>query len=214
MKKIYLIDTGVNFLDTINLYSYNGTYHDPCGHGTPVAHIIRSMSKAPIVNIKIPEKPTAKDLVQALLFVSTQAPGIASINWVVEFNESIKLSLQTLLDQGFIIVSPVGNFAEDFSNYLPASMHGVISVGSINKSGNIASHCNFSKIKNIDFYANGTNIQTVNHLGDPYSMSGTCAAAAQVTGLLSRSFFDARPNYKVQKHLNKIKSFYAAQIQK
>lgn len=212
MRKIYLIDSGVNVIDTTPGYSAYGDFADHAGHGTSMAYIIRSVTSAEIVNVKIPSNPSIFDIVSALSYLLQQEPGIISANWIVEYRDEISTLLDCLADRGFTIVSPVGNSSTDFSMLLPACNLNVICVGSINKSGKIASHCNFSKTRNIDLYANGTNISTIDHNGKPILITGTSAASALVSGLLSRSFFDNRNVNQVNRHLTVIRKFYSRQV--
>ena len=212
MRRIYLIDSGINIIDSTDGYSKTGDFGDDDGHGTSMAYIIRSVSKCEIVNIKIPREPTALDIVDSLSAIVEMRPGIVSANWVVQCHHEIDAALNQLLDLGFDIVSPVGNTTGDFSQLLPASNPRVIAVGSINKSGIIASHCNFSKTKKIDLFANGTNISAINHTGKQITITGTSAASALVAGLLSRTFFNARSYQKVSRHLAHIKCAYARQL--
>ncbi|MGA1048158.1 MAG: S8 family serine peptidase, partial [Minisyncoccia bacterium] len=100
--------------------------------------------------------------------------------WCIPFNKRLNDLLTELTEQGITIVASAGNFHEPIENYSPASAMGVITVGTLNKSGLIAALSNYSNSKSI-VWIPGTNYNVGyrNSSGTSISAAIYCAFLAE-----------------------------------
>lgn len=172
-------------------------YNDQ-GHGTLVASIIGSQA-----NIQIPVQGIAPNAeLYALKYADGTQGGVAStivkaINWSIENNmdiinissglktdvSALHKAIKQAVSKGILIVASAGNDGQSEKSRFPARYTEVISVGSINKYGDISSFSN--NLKGINFVAPGEEILAFNQLGKVKAVNGTSFSAPHITALLA-----------------------------
>jgi hypothetical protein len=179
---IYVIDTG-----------YSGKHldvqanPDTVGHGTAMINLIKVY--APVVKVEclsiteLMNKRAVLDIFDDLK--SKLLPhDIVLIPWVVGRDHDIDQRVNALARDNVIVCS-AGNFSSSVDLYSPAGASGVITVGCLNKTSNLASMSNYgSESKEIAFMY-GTSIH-IDSIHGVMNVSGTSASASIYAALLSR----------------------------
>ncbi|MBQ0141047.1 MAG: S8 family serine peptidase [Kurthia sp.] len=168
------------------------------GHGTSVASIIASNQSGHSAVQGI--APNAE--LYALKYADGTKSGVASsivkaINWSIENQmDIINISSGLTTDvkalhqavkaahaKGIFIVASAGNDGQFKKTRFPARYAEVISVGSVNKYGDLSSFSN--NLNGINFAAPGEGVQTLSQSGKIRTVNGTSFSAPHVTGLLA-----------------------------
>lgn len=184
--------TTINEADHIDR-GYNGQ-----GHGTSVASIIAGQANGQSVMRGI--APEAE--LYALKYADGTKSGLASaiiksINWAIEHKmDIINISSGLTTDvhalhqavknahaKGIFIIASAGNDGQFNKARYPARYAEVISVGSINKYGDLSSFSN--NMSGINFAAPGEEILALNQEGKSRTVNGTSFSAPHITGLLA-----------------------------
>lgn len=100
--------------------------------------------------------------------------------WAIDANNKIDDLFEELSEKCFVVVA-AGNTGELIDKYTPARAYGVHTIGSLNKTGNKASHSNYSQDKEI-IWVPGTNYAINGEF-----RSGTSIAAALYTSFLAEA---------------------------
>jgi len=199
--KVGIVDTGIdldhpdlkeNIKGSFNAISSRKSGNDDNGHGTHVAGIIGAAKNGIGVVGMVPNA----DLYAIKVLDSTGngyiSDIIEGIDWAVKNNMDIlNMSFGTTTDSqslheaiikasqaGIILLAAAGNNYGGACEY-PAKYAEVISVGAIDRSGNIT---DFSAITGVDTWAPGTRIYSTGIDGGYVEMDGTSMAAPHWVG--------------------------------
>ena len=186
-NKLAIIDTGSNSADSkLSVLDHNG--EDANGHGTFMTNIIKNISDSHVTSIKALDKRgrgQISDVFAALnLIKNLDVDAVLMAMSMPDRKEAvfIKDIIKELSDNNIKIVASAGNNDKDASNYVPANLDEVITVGSLNED--------LSKNK----YSNyGPKV-------DAYVVEGTTsAAAARFIAMMSvNQFKDTYKDYKIE----------------
>ena len=155
--RIVIIDTGVNGAD--EAYSVIGTdVKDKNGHGTFMADLIKeSTDKAYIISVKAigdNGKGNVSDVYTALQYAADQKPDIILMAISIKDKPDEYAALRTLVKDTAsktVLVASAGNNNADASNYLPAGIEGVITIGAVKSDYYKTATSNYGDA--VDYYA-------------------------------------------------------------
>jgi len=174
---------------------------DTQGHGTMVSSSIAAVANnglgiagaAGMANVKIApyrigDATLNNDAVYAAIMDAANREEVRIINLSIgsyEYNASQAEAIAYAISKGKIIIAAAGNHGEEIAGvdpyYYPASYPGVISVGSLGLSGEIASFSQYNDA--VDFYAPGESLMVMRP-GNSYGWEdGTSFSAAIVSGI-------------------------------
>lgn len=209
--KIAVLDTGIclnhpdlinNIKGEVNIINKGKSANDDNGHGSHVAGILA----ASINNFGVVGMIPDADL-YAVKVLDSNGDGYVSdiiegIDWSMKNNISIlNMSFGTIKpsqalhdiiikakNAGITMVAAAGNTYGGLCEY-PAAYSEVISVGSINKDGNIST---FSAKQEVDVFAPGEEIYSTYKESRYINMDGTSMAAPHIVGqlILNKSLFE------------------------
>lgn len=151
---IYLLDSGVDITHpeftnrtVVNLFSFNNDPTDFNGHGTALASAMVGatcgITTATVKSAKIfdSRQPTLlSDMLAAFNAVLTdyinngQKTSIVNLSWTVSKNEYLDDKINTLIDQGLIVVAAAGNNGTPIQDVTPVCVERVIKVGAYNQN--------------------------------------------------------------------------------
>lgn len=207
--KIAIIDSGCfphQDLREKLLYGKNFTFegnsqntNDNMGHGTHVAGIIHNIvPEAELLIVKVLDRNgtgDSYDIIEGLYYAIEQKADIInlSLSCPSDFDEVVD-ALEDVsyyaLEENIPIIAAAGN-DKDYIEYPAAfseSIPNIISVGSLNKDGNISE---FSP-SNCDIYTVGENVYST-YPNDSYEyMTGTSMSTAKVTGYIAKELMENR----------------------
>ena len=163
---VYLVDTGLyaeheQFAGRSinNLYSnFSGDFSDTVGHGTAVASVIigntQGVSKDAILhNVKLFNGATGDitigEIIDALDAVLTHhnslSPSLAKVvclPWVTNQNNFLDNKITELNNSNLIVIASAGNNGDNISNYSPAAVSAVITVGAYDQDYGVTAFTN------------------------------------------------------------------------
>lgn len=210
---IYMVDSGIK-LDCpelsnataenriVNLYSHDGDFSDPTGHGTGLTSLIVGntvgVSVGAIVkNVKIPmgNQTTILELLKAFNAVledHNQSPTVVKVvncSWTVPKSSTLDTKITELKDRGLIVVAAAGNNKIDADTLSPVGLNSVIGVGAmdvfdrvIDWGENIGSNWG----EEVDLFAPGIDVTISNLDGDLVQVSGTSLSAAITSAVVAQ----------------------------
>ncbi len=153
-------------------------------HSWGTIHAIERVTTVKYDLYSLPDVVTEESIIEKMdLAYNNSCPGdILLLPWVVSNSKIINEKIDSLLLK-FTIVAAAGNHSKDIESFSPANHPGIITVGCLNKSGQVAALSNTSGDSARPLaWAPGTNF----YVGDrPYS--GTSISAAIYAGLLAES---------------------------
>ena len=167
--RVAIIDTGSNVADEYytvideDVIDYNG-------HGTSMAQIIKKEADPYIISIKAFNKEGKgqyEDVYNAFKLADS-----LNVDYIL-MSESIKNTgnynelISLIKDTKATVIASAGNNNTDASNYLPAGIDKVVTVGALDQNGSKNKYSNFGK--SVDYYVNA---------------DSTSEAAANVLGLI------------------------------
>lgn len=217
---VYVVDSGINLLhpefantNCTNLFSFNNDFTDNNGHGTAIASVIVGntcgITNSTVKSVKIfhqgvdtlqSDMLSAFDAIIDDYIAGGQAISIVNLSWSIPKNTYIESKIQQLQNFGIAIICAAGNSGVTVQDVTPASLPGVIVVGSFNQDLEPSNFSNYTSESVISFTANETNSSTTNHLfgwspgekiyvaklDNSYGYSaGTSMAAATATACLA-----------------------------
>ena len=203
---IYILDTGFGDLE-LEYKNPNIDYEIKTDHG----HMIYTIAKCinpdtPISVYEVGGTPSNQDIIDALEMIERISDG-GVIAMSLTVNKAPELEEVVRRMQGkFHFIVAGGNHAKDITTLTPAGMPEVVTVGSLNKNNEIASH---NSVGHIDIFAPGTNI----HVED-VKKSGTSVAMAIVAGFWSKYYNIEEVRQVVQNEFDKLINFNFSLLKK
>lgn len=173
---IALIDTGSDG-STVDAVSFvDGDTTDHQGHATKMIKAIRKQnSNAKILALKALDdngNGTTASIVSAIQYAIDSHVSIINMSFSGLANDDtslIEAKVKEAVKAGITVVASAGNNALDASNFVPANVSGVITVGACNKDGVVLSSSNYGNA--VDWYVN---------------TDATSGASATVSGMISK----------------------------
>ena len=173
---IALIDTGSDG-STVDAVSFvDGDTTDRQGHATKMIKAIRKQdSNAKILALKALDdngNGTTASIVSAIQYAIDSHVSIINMSFSGLANDDtslIEAKVKEAVKAGITVVASAGNNALDASNFVPANVSGVITVGACDEDGVVLSSSNYGD--DVDWYVNA---------------SATSGAAATVSGMISK----------------------------
>lgn len=173
---IALIDTGSDG-STVDAVSFvDGDTTDRQGHATKMIKAIRKQDiNAKILALKALDdngNGTTASIVSAIQYAIDSHVSIINMSFSGLANDDtslIEAKVKEAVKAGITVVASAGNNALDASNFVPANVSGVITVGACDEDGVVLSSSNYGD--DVDWYVNA---------------SATSGAAATVSGMISK----------------------------
>lgn len=174
---IALIDTGTDG-STVDAVSFvDGDASDHQGHATKMIKAIRKQdSNAKILALKALDdngNGTTASIVSAIQYAIDSHVSIINMSFSGKANDDtslIEAKVKEAVKAGITVVASAGNNALDASNFVPANVSGVITVGACSDKGIILSYSNYGD--DVDWYVN---------------TDATSGASAAVSGMISKN---------------------------
>ena len=217
---VYVVDSGVNIahpefagVDCQNLFSFNNDFTDANGHGTAIASVIAGkncgITNSSIKSVKIfhqgvdtlqSDMLSAFDAIIEDYITNDRPISIINLSWSIPKNTYIENKIEMLRNSGVAIICAAGNSGIPIQQVTPASMPGIITVGSFSPDLEPSNFSNYANESIISYTANGTNTSTTDSLfgwapgekiyvarkDSGYGLSaGTSIAAAVATATLA-----------------------------
>ncbi|UTT62995.1 fibronectin type III domain-containing protein [Microcella humidisoli] len=204
--RIYVVDTGVspnstqfgsrlvsgrNFATDRGAVPNSSTADCGSGHGTHVAGTAASASygvakAATIVPVRVftcSGTGSTIELLAALDWIMTQPAGVVNLSLVTSsVFAPLDDRIQTVVDDGHLVVVAAGNDAKDACTVSPAGAPNAITVGATTSQDARSSFSNFGTC--VDLFAPGSSITSVDwNSSSPMTMSGTSMASPHVAGI-------------------------------
>ena len=174
---IALIDTGSDgsTVDAVSFVDGDATDHQ--GHASKMIKAIRKQdSNAKILALKALDdngNGTTASIVSAIQYAIDSHVSIINMSFSGKANDDtslIEAKVKEALKAGITVVASAGNNALDASNFVPANVSGVITVGACSDEGIILSYSNYGD--DVDWYVN---------------TDATSSASATVSGMISKN---------------------------
>lgn len=174
---IALIDTGSDE-STVDAVSFvDGDTTDHQGHATKMIKAIRKQdNNAKILALKALDdngNGTTASIVSAIQYAIDSHVSIINMSFSGKANDDtslIEAKVKEAVKAGITVVTSAGNNALDASNFVPANVSGVITVGACSDEGIILSYSNYGD--DVDWYVN---------------TDATSSASATVSGMISKN---------------------------
>lgn len=174
---IALIDTGSDG-STVDAVSFvDGDTTDHQGHATKMIKAIRKQdNNAKILALKALDdngNGTTASIVSAIQYAIDSHVSIINMSFSGKANDDtslIEAKVKEAVKAGITVVTSAGNNALDASNFVPANVSGVITVGACSDEGIILSYSNYGD--DVDWYVN---------------TDATSSASATVSGMISKN---------------------------
>ena len=174
---IALIDTGSDgsTVDAVSFVDEDASDHQ--GHATKMIKAIRKQdSDAKILALKALDdngNGTTASIVSAIQYAIDSHVSIINMSFSGKVNDDtslIEAKVKEAVKAGITVVASAGNNALDASNFVPANVSGVITVGACSDKGIILSYSNYGD--DVDWYVN---------------TDATSGASATVSGMISKN---------------------------
>jgi hypothetical protein len=151
-------------------------------HSTYICDIINNHTKETISVISVTTSVSIGEIAKIIDYlIGIVIPrDIVLCTWSIPGNIYLD-DLFTELSNLCYVVAAAGNFKEPIENYTPARSEGVITVGTLNKSGLVAALSNYSNTKEV-IWIPGTNYDV-----GWMNSSGTSVSSAVYTAFLAES---------------------------
>jgi hypothetical protein len=217
-SSVYILDSGIQsthpeFQNT-NIVKLHSFIDDDCednrGHGTALASLISGtncgLTSATLKIVKIFETGVdtkQSDLLGALNAVlndyisNGRKPSIVNMSWGIDNNEYINNKILQMLEEGMFIVAAAGNSGTPINDITPASIRGVLTIGSYNQNLEPSDFSNYTGSSIISYTSSGTNHGELDGwapgehiwaagLNNTYGfIAGTSASAAIASGAIA-----------------------------
>ena len=208
---VFVVDSGINShaeLDGVDIVNFGklsySSYADNQGHGTAVASCIAGKNigvtqNVTLYNYKIFDadtRPTILELGTVLDEIKQFKQNNPTLNvtinasWATPYSPYLKNKFLDVISVGCVVVCAAGNGADDVSNYIPAGMPEVITVGAIDDDDIVAGFTATAIAdatatspygQTLDIFAPGVDVDVAALDGSYKRASGTSLAAPYVT---------------------------------
>jgi subtilisin family serine protease len=209
---VFVVDSGIsshpelNGVEIVNFgkLSFCDSYSDTDGHGTGVASCISGNTigitqNVSLYNYKVfsgSTKPTILELGTVLdeikEFKQNNPTKNVTINasWIAPYSPYLRNKFLQAIEAGCVVICAAGNNADDVSNYTPAGMPEVITVGAVDDDDIIAGFTSTSIAdaeissaygQSLDVFAPGVDVDVASISGNYVRASGTSISAPFVT---------------------------------
>jgi subtilisin family serine protease len=208
---VFIVDSGINShaeLQDVEIVNFGklsySSYTDNLGHGTAIASCIAGRNvgitqNVSLYNYKVIDdntKPTLLELGNVLDEIKQFKQNNPSLNvtinisWTTPRSPYLINKFLDVISAGCVVVCAAGNGADDVSNYTPAGMPEVITVGAIDDNDIIAGFTATSTGdasatspygQSLDIFAPGVDVDVAAISGNYKRVSGTSFAAPYVT---------------------------------
>ena len=214
---VYVVDSGIEathpeFIgaDVETLFSFTGEYSDTDGHGTGLASLIvgktcgLTNTTLKVVKVFDPKVQTKQsDLLSAfdaimIDYKKTSLPSVVNLSWSIPLNQYLNSKIQSLIDNGVIVVCSAGNSGTAIANVTPACISEVFTVGSYDHDFNPCNFTNYTGTATalpispgvtntgaLDGWAPGDNIYIATLNGTYGYAAGTSLSSAITTGAVA-----------------------------
>ncbi len=210
---VFVVDSGIsshaelNGVDVVNFAKlpFCDGFDDNLGHGTAIASCIAGKNvgvtdNVTLYNCKVfdgDDKPTVLqigsifDAIKQFKQVNPTKNVLVNCSWTVAYSNFLRNKFAELLNAGCVIVCSAGNTSDDVSNFIPAGMPEVITVGAIDDDDIVAGFTASSESDSgvsspygqcLDIFAPGVDVDVASINGGYIRVSGTSSAAAYVSG--------------------------------
>ena len=206
---VYLVDSGVDTTHSelsssniINLWSYDGSFGDPQGHGTSMASLIvgntlGSAKQAQLKVVKIPYGAgvTNTTLLQAFDAVLTDhlltptAVKVVNCSWIVAKSQVLDTKIAELQNSGLVVVAAAGNLIANADNYSPVGLDTVLGVGASDAYDRViswATNVGSNWGQEVDLTAPGIDVSCAGPNNTIIEMSGTSLSSAITSGVVAQ----------------------------
>jgi len=176
---IYIIDTGFGYVQHPLATLVYGTPSNG-SHGEEMLAVVKHINPTEDIHLcDITRKPSNSTIFEVLNFIkrSGNTGAVICIAFSVYYNKMID-DLVTEMAKDYTFIVAGGNAQEQLCDRTPCSNDNVITVGSLNKSKERASH---NSIGDITAWAPGTNINVLGR-----KINGSSIATAIFTGYYSK----------------------------
>lgn len=212
---VFVIDSGINphqELDGVEIVNFGklsySSYADNKGHGTAVASCIAGKNigvtqNVTLYNYKVFDadtRPTILELGNVLDEIKQFKQNNPSLNvtinasWATPYSPYLRNKFLGAISAGCVVVCAAGNGADDVSNYTPAGMPEVITVGAIDDDDIVAGFTATSTAdanatspfgQTLDIFAPGVDVEVASINGSYIRVSGTSFAAPYVSAAVA-----------------------------
>jgi hypothetical protein len=210
-QTVYVVDSGINaeineFEDAVsegrivNLHSFNESFSDETGHGTPITSLIvgKTIGVSPrsiIKNVKIPLGQSTNISVilsafDAILTDHLQTPNnikVVNCSWTIPKSLVLDTKLIELQNNGLVVVAAAGNTIQDANDFSPAGLDTILAVGASDSFDRVISWADGRGSNwgpDVDLFAPGIDITAAMADGQLAEISGTSLSSAITSGVV------------------------------
>jgi len=207
---VFVVDSGISphveieGVEVVNFGKLSfDSYADNLGHGTAVASCIAGENIGVTQNVTLYNykafdntKPTILELgtvldeIKEFKLNNPSSNVTINVSWATPYSPYLINKFLDVISAGCVVVCAAGNGADDVSNYTPAGMPEVITVGAIDDDDIVAGFTTTSTAdasvsspygQSLDIFAPGVDVDVASINGGYITVSGTSFAAPYVT---------------------------------
>lgn len=211
---VFIVDSGISpheELEGVEIVNFGklsyDSYTDNLGHGTAVASCIAGANIGVTQNVTLYNCKVIDDTKPTMLELGTVLDEIAefklnnpdlnvtiNISWATSYSPYLVNKFLSVISAGCVVVCAAGNGADDVSNYTPAGMPEVITVGAIDNDDIVAGFTATSTAdasvsspygQSLDLFAPGVDVDVAALDGNYTTASGTSLAAPYVSAAVT-----------------------------
>jgi subtilisin family serine protease len=206
---IYLVDSGVDTTHTeissaniVNLWSYNGDFSDPSGHGTSMASVMVGSTLGVVKNaqlkiVKIPygavvTNTTLLEAFDSVLNNHLLTPTVVKVvncSWIIAKSQVLDTKIAELQANGLVVVCAAGNSISNADNYSPVGLDTVIGVGASDVYDRVigwGTGMGSNWGTEVDITAPGIEVSCAGPNNSIIELSGTSLSAAITSGVVAQ----------------------------
>jgi subtilisin family serine protease len=207
---VFVVDSGISShqeLEGVEIVNFGklsyDSYTDNLGHGTAIASCIAGANVGVTQNVTLYNYKVIDDTKPTMLELGTVLDEIKefklnnpssnvtiNVSWATPYSPYLINKFLDVISAGCVVVCAAGNGADDVSNYTPAGMPEVITVGAIDDDDIVAGFTATSTAdasvsspygQSLDIFAPGVDVDVASINGNYTRVSGTSFAAPYVT---------------------------------
>lgn len=212
---VFVVDSGISShaeiegIEVVNFGKLSfDSYTDNLGHGTAVASCIAGANigvtqNVALYNYKVFDtnsRPTILQLgtvleeIKQFKLNNTSSNVTINVSWATPYSPYLINKFLDVISAGCVVVCAAGNGADDVSNYTPAGMPEVITVGAIDNDDIVAGFTATATAdasvtspygQSLDIFAPGVDVDVAALNGSYLTVSGTSFAAPYVTAAVT-----------------------------